>query len=370
MRQPRTIWKLAASLMLMSLLLSCDFSFGLTPSPATGAPVTTLPAVTDPATTFSFASWLQIYFTDPSAPSAGSYEGGIDVPLAKAIDAARLSVDVAAYDLNLWSIRDALVHAEKRGVVVRMVMESDNMDNVEVQDLKDAGIPILGDQREGLMHDKFMVIDRMQVWTGSLNYTVGGTYKDNNNLISIRSQEVAEDYTREFEEMFSENRFGPDGKANTPFQEVTIDGTQVEVYFSPDDGVAARIVELINGAAESVHFMAYSFTSNDIGTAMVEKAQAGLTVNGVMDESQSTGQGTEYDPFKQAGLDVRLDGNVAGLMHHKVILIDDQIVITGSYNFTASAEDQNDENLVIIYDPGVTAQYLQEFQRVFEAALP
>ena len=98
--------------------------------------------------------------------------------------------------LNLWSIRDALLHAHQRGVVVRLVMESDNMDTSEVQDLLDAGIHIIGDQREGLMHDKFVVIDRSEVWTGSMNYTVTGAYKDNNNLLLIRSAQLTKNCFR------------------------------------------------------------------------------------------------------------------------------------------------------------------------------
>ncbi len=93
---------------------------------------------------------LQIYFTDPTAPRARDYRGGPDAMVAAEIDQARLSVDVAAYSLNLWSIRDALIHAYQRGVVVRMVMESDNMDNQEVQEIQDAGIPIVGDQQRRL----------------------------------------------------------------------------------------------------------------------------------------------------------------------------------------------------------------------------
>jgi phosphatidylserine/phosphatidylglycerophosphate/cardiolipin synthase-like enzyme len=169
--------------------------------------------------------------------------------------------------------------------------------------------------------------------------------------------------------MFTENLFGPDGIANTPFPKLTIDGTPVEIYFSPDDGAAKRIVELVNAAQENIYFMAFSFTSNDIGAAVIERAQAGLDVSGVMDDGQiASNQGTEYDPFMQAGLDVRKDGNTDGLMHHKVIIIDRKIVITGSYNFTASAEDSNDENVVIIFSPDVAAQYLDEFQRVYSQA--
>jgi phosphatidylserine/phosphatidylglycerophosphate/cardiolipin synthase-like enzyme len=82
-----------------------------------------------------------------------------------------------------------------------------------------------------------------------------------------------------------------------------------------------------------------------------------------------TNQGTEYDVFQQYGLDVRLDGN-GGQMHHKVIIIDRSIVITGSYNFSASAETRNDENLVIIHSPVIAGYYLDEFQRVYDQAQP
>jgi phosphatidylserine/phosphatidylglycerophosphate/cardiolipin synthase-like enzyme len=315
-------------------------------------------------------NWLEIYFTDPSAARAANFEAGPDETLAAAIDSARISVDMAAYSLNLWSIRDALIHAFQRGVTVRMVMESDNMDNKEIQQIRDAGITILGDQREGLMHNKFMVIDHNEVWTGSMNFTTSGTYEDNNNLIRIRSQQIAEDYTSEFNEMFEKNLFSTDILPATPFPSVVIGGTQVEVYFSPDDGVAERLLSLVENAQKSIYFMAYSFTANDLGAAIRQRASDGLTVAGVMDDEQiDSNLGTEYDPFMQAGVDVRRDGN-AGQMHHKVIIIDRSIVITGSYNFSYSAETSNDENVVIIHNEEVADKYLAEFQRVYDQAQP
>lgn len=318
----------------------------------------------------SATGWMELYFTDPFALHAADFEGGPDEALAVAIDRARLSVDVAAYSLNLWNIRDALVSAYQRGVVVRMVMESDNMDTREVQQLLDAGIPVIGDQRDGLMHDKFVVIDRTEVWTGSMNYTASGAYQDNNNLIKIRSSLVAEDYTTEFNEMFVQNLFGPDIGAATPNPGITLDDTPVEIFFSPDDGVAAHILTLLQAAQESIYFMAYSFTANDLGGAIRERAAGGVTVAGVMDDSQiNSNQGTEYDQFIQAGLNVRRDGNT-GQMHDKVFIIDRSIVITGSYNFTASAEENNDENVVIIHNADIAALYLDEFQRIFELSQP
>jgi phosphatidylserine/phosphatidylglycerophosphate/cardiolipin synthase-like enzyme len=344
-------------LILMVLPPSCAF-----PNPNQ---LTPLPATTGTAVG-SDSSWLQVYFTDPAGPRADNYEGGPDEILAAAIDQARLSVDVAAYSFNLWSIRDALIHAHQRGLVVRMVMESDNIDDREVQQIKDSGIPVVGDQHESLMHNKFVVLDRLDVWTGSMNFTVGAAYKDNNNLIHLRSTEIAQDYTTEFEEMFTHHLFGSDAMADTPYPKQTINATPVEIYFSPDDKVAKRILEILNATQSSINFMAYTITSNEIGNAIIQRAQAGIPVSGVMDENQViTGQGSEYDLFMQSGLNVRLDGNPNGLMHHKVFIIDGKIVITGSYNFTASAEEENDENVVIIFSPEVAKKYLEEFQRIY-----
>jgi phosphatidylserine/phosphatidylglycerophosphate/cardiolipin synthase-like enzyme len=314
------------------------------------------------------ADWYSVYFTDPNTTAARTYKGGPDEDLAAAIDRARMSVDIAAYDLDLWSVRDALLAAQRRGCSVRMVTDSDYLDDPEVQELVSAGIPVLGDRREGLMHNKFVIIDRLEVWSGSMNFTANGAYKNNNNLIRIRSSRLAEDYTTEFNEMFVDDQFGPSSPANTPNPTLSVDGTLIEVYFSPDDGTSAHLVNLIKGANKSISFLAYSFTSDDIALAMLDQAQRGVSVSGVFEASQvRSNSGDEYEHLHSAGLDVRLDGNPYN-MHHKLIILDGQIVITGSYNFTASAETRNDENTLVIHDPGIAAAYAAEFQKVFSEA--
>ncbi len=357
-------WVLAACLLTV-VLAACQPG---TPLPGEPQPPTAT-AVPPTAGIPSLPAWIQIYFTDPDAPSAASYRGGPDEALAAAIDETRLSIDLAVYSLNLWSVRDALLRAYRRGVAVRVVIESDNLDSPEVRSLIQAGIPVLGDRRQGLMHHKFIILDRSQVCTGSMNYTAGSAYRDNNNLVCIRSAAMAENYQREFDEMFVEDRFGPDSRPDTPRPRLTLDGVQVEVYFSPDDGAAARIIELIQGAQRSIHFLAYSFTSDAIGEAMRQQAIF-VSLYGVMDDGQaSSNTGSEYEVFWNMGLDVHLDGN-PGLMHHKVIILDQQTVIFGSYNFTESAEQRNDENLVIVHDPAVAAAFLSEFWRVYRRAAP
>jgi phosphatidylserine/phosphatidylglycerophosphate/cardiolipin synthase-like enzyme len=375
----KTLTYILAFLILMTACESVTpiETFAPPASPAVDSPQGAVPAVEASASLTEIllgagygvdGGWFQLYFTNPQSPLASQKTGGPDGPLAAAIDSARLTVDVAIYSLSLNSIRDALLRAHDRGVRVRMVMESDNLDRSDPQKLKDAGIPILGDRREGLMHDKFVVIDNSEVWMGSMNFTDSGAYTDNNNLMRIRSVKMAENYTKEFEEMFVDDKFGPDIVAETPNPRVTIDGTPIDVYFSPDDKVQASLLDLLSNVQDSIYFMAFSFTDDSIGDAVRTRAQDGFDVAGVMETEQiNSNIGTEFDLFKQAGMDVLRDGN-EGQMHHKVIIIDETIVAFGSYNFTNSAETKNDENLIVVYNADIAAQFMAEFQRVYKQA--
>jgi phosphatidylserine/phosphatidylglycerophosphate/cardiolipin synthase-like enzyme len=312
---------------------------------------------------------IEIYFTGAGSPAAESFRGGPDAMLAQAIDAAAQTVDVAVYDLNLWSLRDALIRAAGRGVRVRLVTDSDNILEPEVTALAQAGIPVLGDRRDPLMHHKFTVIDGIEVWTGSMNYTVSDGYLNDNNLVRLRSADLAESYTREFEEMFLEDRFGALSLPDTPHREATVGEARVEVYFSPDDDAARRIEELILSAQESVDFLAFSFTLDSLRQALLDRAAEGIRVRGVIEAAQAESGGSILSDLQAAGVDVRLDGNPHN-MHHKVIVIDGSVVITGSYNFSASAEETNDENVLILHSQEAASLFLIEFERVFGLAAP
>lgn len=317
-----------------------------------------------PTSTSSGQPPIRLYFTQP-----GEAEQAAERDLLRAIDDARYTLDVASYNFNLWSVRQALLRAHRRGVEVRMVVERDHLLEPEVADLLEGGIPVVGDRGPGLMHHKFIVIDGLDTWAGSMNLTYGSVRVDHNNWLQLRSADLAEDFGREFDEMFLEERFGPASRADTPHPRLAIDGTELEVLFSPDDRVAARLVALLRGARQTIDVMAFSFTSDALAEAMLDRAREGVAVRGVFDEGQATASGAEYPRLKQAGLDVRLE-RAEGLLHHKVIVIDGVTVITGSYNFTRSAEEQNDEAVLILHDPALAARYLEEFETLFEAAGP
>lgn len=343
-------------------LLGCQERGLLPPTRSAPPPV--------PASEAALPDWLGVYFTAPDSRQAGNLRGGLDARLAQAILAARLSVDMAAMDLDLWSLRDALITAYRRGVIVRLVVESDYLDTPEIQELVQVGISVLGDRREGLMHNKFVVIDRTEVWTGSANFTLNGMYRNDNNILWLRSSQVAANYTQEFEEMFVADQFGPGSPPDTPYPRINLDGVQVEVYFSPEDRAALALLDLIAAAERQVYFMLYAFTSDDLAAALVAAHRRGVEVSGVLDSGQiESNLGGEYSNLVAAGIPVRRDGN-PDRMHHKVMLIDGEVVITGSYNFSQNAETRNDENIVVVYDSGLAQYYQIEFERVFAAARP
>jgi phosphatidylserine/phosphatidylglycerophosphate/cardiolipin synthase-like enzyme len=324
---------------------------------------------TEEAEATQSASNIRVYFTESLEQGSNRYEGGPDAALVAAIDAAQESIELAIMHLNLWSVRDALIEANRRGVLVRIVTESDYILEPEIVDLELEGIQILGDRRESLMHHKFMVIDSQQVWTGSMNYTINGAYRNDNNLIQLESRALATAYQDEFYEMFDDDQFGDFSLPDPAFPVFDIDSMQVELFFSPDDAVEDRLVQLIADSNQRIQFLAYVFTSDPIADELLAAHQRGVEVQGVVESSQAEMLGSDYLRMLEAGLNVRRDSNPKS-MHHKVILVDDSIVVTGSYNFSKSAKERNDENLMILHAPDVAAAYKQEFDRIFAAATP
>ncbi|MBN1920344.1 MAG: DUF1669 domain-containing protein [Anaerolineae bacterium] len=305
---------------------------------------------------------LEVAFSQSATGSTG-----LDLRLAQAIDSTTSTIDIAAYDLNISAVVDALVRAHQRGVTVRLVVEGDYQQRDGPTELQKVGAPVVIERRDPYMHNKFMVLDGRTVWTGSWNFAYNETYRNDNNVVIINSEAMAENYTAEFEEMFTQQLFGSASPANTPYPQVRIGDVELQVYFSPDDNPQPQIVETLKSAQSSIHFMAFNVTDNDITNVLLRKQREGLSVRGVMEADQSTSTGGDYESLLMSGIDVLLDGNEYR-MHHKVFIVDESVVVTGSYNFTRSAAEYNDENVLIIHSPEIAALYLEEFSRVYQQA--
>jgi phosphatidylserine/phosphatidylglycerophosphate/cardiolipin synthase-like enzyme len=317
---------------------------------------------------------IQALFTTPALVYPDTPRRRPSSPLLAAVladlDAARTTIDLASFDFDIPAITDALLRAARRGIGVRLVVDSENLEAPEVSEqtgrLQRAGIAVQFDRREPFMHDKFIVIDGAVTWTGSWNVTDNDTWRNNNNMLRFASRRVAANFTNEFEQMF-DGRFGTSKRSATPYPRVHFGGAKVEVYFSPQDGVAKHVLERLEAAKRSIHFMTFSYTADATADAMIAKVKAGLVVRGVFEMQNAGGSGADFNRLKQGGVDVLEDGNCY-ILHHKAIVIDERTVITGSYNFTGSAEKDNDENLVIVDDPNLARAYLEEFERVYAQA--
>jgi phosphatidylserine/phosphatidylglycerophosphate/cardiolipin synthase-like enzyme len=299
-----------------------------------------------------------------------------DKYLLRLINSAQATLDGAFYDIDDPGITGAFIAAKNRGVKVRIFTDTDNMVDAEnpalprkqIVELRNAGIEVKEDHRSGIMHQKFLVVDNQTVWTGSMNLTSTSLYQHNNNSLLINSPQLAADYNAEFSRMFEQNILGPNPH-EMPFPQVKVGNAQIRLFFSPKGGAQAAIMAELVAAKKSIRFMSFSLTGPALKDLILAKQKAGLKIDGVMDECLSRGQYSLLKPFKAAGLPFYRDGNQA-LLHHKVIIIDDQIVVTGSANFSDSAENSNNENTLIIKSsPAVVSAYNQEFGRVKNAAV-
>jgi phosphatidylserine/phosphatidylglycerophosphate/cardiolipin synthase-like enzyme len=122
-----------------------------------------------------------------------------------------------------------------------------------------------------------------------------------------------------------------------------------EVYFSPNGGCTDAIVRELDNARSTVLVQAYSFTSYRIAKALLDAHKRGVKVELILDKSQRTDQYSSADFVANSGIPTKVDA-AHPIAHNKVMIIDGEIVITRSFNFTRAAEDNNAENLLVIHD--------------------
>ena len=344
---------------------------------------------------------INVFFNRSIDNSVSSGEVAQKVIIAqeflRRISSAQFSIDAALYSLSGMvgaNIADALIAAKNRGVKVRVIGEWDNHSTAPWATLSNANIPVIFDNfnseysGSGLMHNKFAIFDNHDtadtndwVWSGSWNATDPGNNNDAQNVVEIQDKSLANAYSVEFNEMWgsgndtpnsAESKFGVMKTDNTPHR-FNIAGTPVELYFDPSDHTTSHITDALNEAVSSINIAMLTFTRSDLAQILVNKKSEGEKVHVILDNKSDTGN--QFSFLQNNGVDILLKGNaVAGLLHHKYAIVDgdtrsaDQMVITGSHNWSNSAEILNDENSLIIHSYRVANLYLQEFKaRYLEA---
>lgn len=317
--------------------------------------------------------------------------------LVDRINAAQQTVDIALYSLSGGagaSIANALVAAHQRGVRVRVIMDNETAGTAPPTTLQNAGVPFITDafgtnDGAGLHHNKFVVVDRgsadpARAWTmtGSWNPTDPGTTQHQQNVVWVQDASMAAVFTAEFEQMWggsgaqpvaAASRFGPRKTVVAP-SVVRVAGTAgdtfVRTVFSPQGfgaygSTEAHILRALATADHEIALNLNLITRLPIVDAVRARHDAGVTVRGVVGETGTTGSVfTELAAFADV---LAFPSASLGLLHHKTALVDaqnpqsDPIVITGSHNWSRSANETNSENTLLIHSAEIANLFLQEF---------
>jgi len=270
------------------------------------------------------------------------------------VNDSKESVHCALYDIDLERLL-AVFSEKSKNVDVKIVVDNDNWDS------EFSGKGIIKDTKSQLMHNKFCIFDSSIVLTGSFNPTENDAFKNNNNVIIIESRLLSNNYELEFNELWNYNF----GKGQINFEPVLyLNGKRYENYFCPEDSCQKHVLDELEKAQESIYFMIFSFTDSYIADKLIEKSNKGLDVRGIVEAKRITMEYEQYNHLFSNGVFVKKDKNNYTL-HHKVFIIDNQTLITGSYNPTKAADEKNDENILIINDKDIVQKYLAEFDDLF-----
>ena len=282
------------------------------------------------------------------------------------IKSANSSVYCAFYDINLGNIISAL--AKKSKIVdTKLVMDSSNYK----EQVKGDGIML--DDNKQLMHNKFCVIDDGLVITGSFNPTYNDNNRNNNNIIVVYSATLAKNYQDEFNELWN-GEFGKGEKVKYPI--FYVNNIKMENYFCPEDCQSElsssinkdkalyKIIDLTEQAEKSIQVASFTFSNEKIADELIKAQARGINVTILIESKQRNVMGSQYQRLKDFGLNIKLDGNKYN-MHHKFMVIDGKIVVTGSPNFTLSGFNKNDENILIVHDKKIAKEFLEEFDALW-----
>lgn len=291
---------------------------------------------------------LALLITGCAGHDIPSSTGGMDIHFCELSDCDELLVDIINGSSSLacafYDVNDNGVAAASLDNNAELVMDDHDP-------LPGATVP----GHEGLMHHKFCVINRTIVVTGSHN---PGQEDDYNNMVVLHSPPIASRYLLIHEALVTGTR--PEGH-----DRFLHDGSLIEVYACPHDDCKQRILRVLDAAEESIAFALFTFTDREVADNLIANHDAGVTVWGVVESFQADRYNRYYD-LHEAGIPVRLEESPR-LQHNKVFVIDNETVITGSYNPTLAADTLNDENILIIHDSRVAALFTAALRRVYKS---
>ena len=330
--------------------------------------------------------------------------------LVEVIDRAEVSLDACVYGFSKDNVIDAVIRAHYRGMNVRVVGDARHFGYGEdgYRAMQEHRIPMQVGNQFHIMHNKFFVVDGRFTFVGTGNITTTGFTKNDNNWILLDSEQIAEDFGAEFNQMFG-GRFSTAKEHIKNGNLYQVGDTEVGLYFSPQEDSMGKMLAELDRAHTSVHFQIFAFTKDQVGSRFIRLHEKFTRHNedvgaadrpaidldvpwtedtaetsgarpkkvvGILDKSQLHGNGQYHEAYRLLSNQVpmRIDSNAnsyvpgdyqagGGRLHTKTMILDygtpDARVLTGSFNWSSAATIANDEVLLVLRGERIVEQYMR-----------
>jgi phosphatidylserine/phosphatidylglycerophosphate/cardiolipin synthase-like enzyme len=318
------------------------------------------------------------------------------------IAGARKTLDIAVQELDSEPIAQAILDARFRGVSVRMVTEQDYLLTAKVPAIRlrpgedevtarrrvqweaEAGgrslepnrrilaallrcnIDVKADYNPAIFHQKFIVRDYREggggrpgrtvktsaILSGSANFTVTDCHRNLNHVVVFHDWRICREYAGEFAQLRA-GQFGRGVHRDVP-STYNLAGVPVKVLFAPEHTPELEIMKQMLKSTARVDFAVFTFAgSSGIDDTMITLAAAGRTVSGAVDPGQGMQDWAATHALDRANIVLFAPKREPGFgkLHHKLMVIDEAITVAGSFNYTAPANEYNDENIFVIGSP-------------------
>ncbi len=283
--------------------------------------------------TTTHAFTLSLYFTPDSTT---------DQMIIRFVKQAQKSVYIASYTFSSDMLTDIL--NQMKGIDIKIIVDTRPPVNLQKAQIK-------VDAKSSLFHPKIIIIDGRYSAISSGNFTESAFFLQHNHFLLFEDEKIARYLTDKF------NSWWEDIPLDTEYSY-----DNIRFSFSPENNCEQIISEAISTARKTIHFAMYHFTSEEIAKVMLKRKLAGVKVYGIIENSSVEPYSVFYG-LKNFGCNIRRS-NRAGYLHDKLIIVDQETIITGSYNLTAAAR-RNNEVVIIIKDKNLASKFIKEWKKMW-----
>jgi len=300
--------------------------------------------------------------------------------LVAAIDRTRYTLDIALYNLQFEDTIAAMLRAKQRGVKVRVIFDYEHVypqAGKQIMDVINSGLEtriMKGRGGSGAMHCKYALFDKSLLETGSANWSNLAEASSYENMMFVADPHIVQGYGENFDWMWAQARpynqqTAPAAAPSAPpadrFPSVKFNGASLPNYvFSPRGGTTDAMAKALDAAKKEVDVAMFAFTSRPLFDALKRAAARGVRVKLLLHIKSSF---PFKDEAKASGMTVHYKGGRTeyGIMHNKFAVLDDALLINGSFNWSATAEDINTENTIFTTVPNYVQPFKAEFEKLF-----